>query len=288
MRPNVTLVSEATVTQLSAGASVELKGPCVVTPAARKLARQKGIDLRRTAGAPGEPFPGGDTQVLDLTAAGTHPLAACIDSTLLAAQATPAQVAALAEEASRLGFAAVCVNPLLVSAAVRRGGVGVAAVCGFPLGATASAIKAAEARLAESEGASEIDMVLPLGLLKAGQWRAVADDVAAVRGALTGSAILLKVIIEAPLLTDDEVLQAARIATEAGAHFIKTGTGFCGAALPGQVRLIRRAVGDRARIKAAGGVRDGRTALALLDAGADRLGTSHAALVLADGLRLLA
>jgi deoxyribose-phosphate aldolase len=128
-------------------------------------------------------------------------------------------------------------------------------------------------------------MVIPLGLLKAGEWTAVSDDVAAVRAALGHSGTILKAIIEAPLLADSELERAARTVVAAGAQFVKTGTGFSGPALPVHVMKIRQAVGDTARIKAAGGIRDAATARALLEAGADRLGASHAAELLADFAR---
>lgn len=205
----------------------------------------------------------------------------------MAATATREQVKSLAREAVRLKLAAVCVNPLWVPMAasiVQGGTVAVAAVCGFPLGATPGAIKAAEAALAESQGASEIDMVMALGHLKAGDRPAVRDDVAAVRGLLS-SATLLKVIIEAPLLTRDEILWATEVACEAGADYIKTGTGTSGDVSVEQVRLIRQAAGRAIRIKAAGGIRRLRQAMELIEAGADRLGTSQAARLLADGSR---
>lgn len=215
-------------------------------------------------------------------------LSARLDSTLLSADATPDQVERLTREAVQYHFAAVCVNSLyvpLVASLVGDSGVGVAAVVGFPLGATPSEIKAAEAELAVRSGATEIDMVIPVGLLKAGELRAVALDVQAVREAAPRP-VVLKVIVEAPLLSSDQLEAAASIVVEAGADYVKTGTGTMGPALRSQVELIRRVVSDRALIKAAGGIRDAPTALDLLEAGAHRLGTSSALAVLNDSLRL--
>jgi deoxyribose-phosphate aldolase len=290
VKSDVTLISAATVARLSDGAHLEVEGPFIVTPSARELASEKGVRIGpaapRAVVSPVcgtcPPYRSGDARVrMDWA----KDLASRIDSTLLAASATPQQVSALAEEAARFAFAAVCVNPLMVPHAVAvLGGTGpaVAAVCGFPGGATPSAIKAAEARLAEAQGATEIDMVIPVGLLLAGNWQAVRDDVAAVRGVLVGPGTLLKVIIEAPLLTEEEIVAAAVIAMEAGADFIKTGTGTCGPARPEHVRLIRQAIGSKALIKAAGGIRDCKNATSLLEAGADRLGSSHAAELMSD------
>lgn len=180
----------------------------------------------------------------------------------------------------------MCVNPLWVPEAATvlgHGGPAVASVCGFPSGAIPSAIKAAEARLAELQGALEIDMVFALGHFKAGHHQAVKDDVAAVRQALSNAHTLLKVIIEAPLLTRDEIMRASELVCEAGADFVKTGTGQAGPVTADQVKVIRQAVGPGVRIKAAGGIRTRGGALLLLQAGANRLGTSHAAALLADG-----
>jgi deoxyribose-phosphate aldolase len=279
-----TLVSAATVARLKKSSVLKVAPPCIITPSAAELARQKGIDIQIIAGhesagtVRGGNQPAGDETTTPTPA--TDALATRIDSTLLAADALPDQIRALCEEAAGHGFAAVCVNPVFVALAVATvagRGPAVATVCGFPLGAQASAIKAAEARLAESEGAAEIDMVLPIGLLKAGDFRAVRDDIDAVRKALARSDTILKVIIEAPHLSDQEKVAASIIVVEAGADYVKTGTGFAGPVTVEDVTLIRRVIGSQAHIKAAGGIRDRATAELLIAAGADRIGTSSAA-----------
>jgi deoxyribose-phosphate aldolase len=274
-----TLVQAATIARLKNGSTLWVSPPYLVTPSAAELAKRKQVTIAVVAESSeqeiaSEPAP---------EASDSRRLAARIDATLLAADATPDQIEALCHEAAAHGFAAVCVNPNYVELAAQtlgdKGPV-VAAVCGFPLGANASSVKAVEARLAEAQGAREIDMVVSPGWLKAGRWPAVRDDVAAVRSALKQQSSLLKVIIETPLLTDEQKVAASIVAVEAGADFVKTGTGYSGPATVDDVALIRQAVGDRARIKAAGGVRDRSTAEALIEAGADRLGTSRPAALL--------
>jgi deoxyribose-phosphate aldolase len=155
------------------------------------------------------------------------------------------------------------------------------AVVGFPHGAMATAAKAAEARLAVADGATELDMVLALGAARAGAWDAVRDDVAAVVHAAGGAGV--KVIVEAALWTPLELVLACLAAEEAGAAFVKTSTGFhaSGGAREADVRLMRRAVGDRLGVKASGGIRTVEAACAMLAAGATRLGTSGSAAILA-------
>jgi deoxyribose-phosphate aldolase len=275
MKAKPTLVSAATIACLKEGSTLKVSPPYLVTPSAVELAQRKHVTIKVVpeSAAPPAPQDGRPTVEDDLA------LAARIDTTLLVADATPDQIRSLCREAATHGFAAVCLNPCYVELAVREladTGPAVATVCGFPLGANASCTKAAETRLAETQGASEIDMVLNLGWLKADDWSAVRDDVARVREALKKQSSLLKVIIETPLLTDTQKVAASIVSVEAGADYIKTGTGHSGPATAADVMLIRRAIGDRARIKAAGGIRDRRTALELVAAGADRLGTSHA------------
>jgi deoxyribose-phosphate aldolase len=186
----------------------------------------------------------------------------------------------LCDEAGRLGLAGVCVAPCHVARAALRLGstaVRVVTVAGFPLGSSRSRTKAYEAAQAAQDGALEVDMVISIGHLLAGEWHIVYDDIAAVRRALADPGLMLKVIIEAPALTSQQIVEASAVAVEAGADYVKTGTGFRGPAVPEHVSLIRRAVGVHARIKAAGGIRTAAAARLLLAAGADRLGSSAAA-----------
>lgn len=210
-------------------------------------------------------------------------LARRIDSTLLKPEATEGQIVRLCEEARRYGFATVCVNPewvRLSASLLGRSGVGVCAVAGFPLGANRTAIKAAEAEQVLRDGGTEVDMVINVGRLIGGDCDLVEHDIATVRRAI-GDRGLLKVIIETALLTDEQKRSAARLAVAAGAEFVKTSTGFnaAGGATVDDVRLLRLAVGNHARIKAAGGIRTTATALAMLEAGADRLGASAGAAI---------
>ena len=205
-------------------------------------------------------------------------IAACIDHTLLKPEATPAQVEALCEEARKYHFASVCVNPTHVRLAVRllkKSGVQVCTVAGFPLGASTPEMKAFEAEQAIAQGADEIDMVINIGAVKAGDDRLVARDIRTVARAVHAAGKILKVILETALLTDDEKRRASLIVKRAGADFVKTSTGFStGGATVADVRLMRETVGPKMGIKAAGGVRTLADAEAMLDAGATRLGTS--------------
>ena len=204
-------------------------------------------------------------------------LAAWIDHTLLRPEARERDVEILCEEAASAGFAAVCVNPVHVALCrkrLARSGVKVATVVGFPLGATFPEVKAEEARRAEEAGAEELDMVLAVGFLKSGRLDRVTADLEAVaRGRATG--VLLKVILETSLLTEEEKVVACKLALEAGADFVKTSTGFAkGGATVEDVRLLRRCVGPSVGVKASGGIRTLATAVRMLEAGATRLGTS--------------
>ncbi len=205
-----------------------------------------------------------------------------IDHTLLKPEATPEQARRLCAEARSYGFATACVNPSYVSmAAGELSGcdTAVSTVIGFPLGANHTEVKAAETRRAVADGASELDMVLAIGRLKAGELTYVGDDIAAVVGAADGC--LVKVILETSLLEPTEIELGCRLAMEAGASFVKTSTGFgpAGATVEA-VRLMRRSVGERLGVKAAGGVRDAAAARALIEAGANRLGTSASVAIL--------
>jgi deoxyribose-phosphate aldolase len=205
-------------------------------------------------------------------------VARLIDHTLLKAEATPAQVERLCDEARRYGFASVCINPVYVKPAAERlagSGVAVCTVVGFPLGATSSATKVCEARQAMADGAAEIDMVIHIGALKARDRKAVQDDIAAVAATCREGGALLKVIIEAVLLSDEEKVIACQLARAAGADFVKTSTGFAGGgATVEDVRLMRQTVGPQVGVKAAGGVRSYADALAMVEAGASRIGAS--------------
>jgi len=230
----------------------------------------------------------GETAGSSATVPATSPvdLAPLIDHTLLRPEATPDQIDRLCDEAIRYRFAAACVQPVHAARAVDRlaghDEIAVASVVGFPHGAALAATKRAEAEALLALGVDELDMVLPIGLLKARQWSAVADHVEAVVAAAHERAsrrrpgpALVKVIIEAALLTDEEKVIACAIAETCRADFVKTSTGFAeGGATVEDVRLMRRAVGDRLGVKAAGGIRTREQAVALLAAGATRLGTS--------------
>lgn len=211
-------------------------------------------------------------------------LAKTIDHTLLKAVGTEAQVRELCAEARKFGFASVCVNPAWVPLCARElagSEVLVCTVIGFPLGANRSETKAAETRQAVAEGADEVDMVIHLGAAKAGDWRAVEEDIRAVVKA-AGTA-RVKVIIETCYLTDDEKVKACEASMRAGAHFVKTSTGFgTGGATVEDVRLMRRTVGDKLEVKASGGVRTCEDALKMLEAGADRIGASSGVAILGE------
>lgn len=215
-----------------------------------------------------------------------HELAAMIDHTLLAPEATAADVAKLCAEARELHVAAVCVSPSMLPLA--NGSldpdIAVAAVCGFPSGAHTAAVKAAEAAGSVAAGASEIDMVMNLGLAKAGDWHAVEEEIRMVREALAPTTIL-KVILESAVLDDAELQAACHAAEVAGADFVKTSTGFhpAGGATRHAVEVMAAAVGGRLGVKASGGIRTAVDALAMRDAGATRLGTSRTRDIL-DGL----
>ena len=216
---------------------------------------------------------------------GRRKVAAMIDHTLLKPEATPADVRALAREAGELGVFAICVSPSMVAVARESApeSVRVATVCGFPSGATLPGTKAHEARLAVLDRADEIDMVIDLGMAKAGDWVAVEGSIAMVRASATRA--LLKVIIESAALTDDEIVDACYAAEAGGAEFVKTSTGFSasGGASVEAVRLMAATVGGRLGIKASGGIRTSADAAAMIDAGATRLGCSASRAIL-DGL----
>jgi deoxyribose-phosphate aldolase len=207
-------------------------------------------------------------------------LARMIDHTLLKPDATPDQIAQLCYEARKYGFAAVCVNPAHVQLAaqlLKGSSVAVCTVVGFPLGATPPEVKAYEAQLAIDQGATEIDMVINIGALKSRDYEMVARDIRAVVRVCRARVppALVKVIIEAALLTDEEKIAACLLAKECGADYVKTSTGFAaGGATVADVALMRRAVGPQMGVKAAGGVRTLAEAEAMVSAGATRIGAS--------------
>lgn len=213
-------------------------------------------------------------------------LAGYLDHTLLKPEATAADVAALCAEANELRVAAVCVSPsrLPLPAGLLDTGIGLAVVCGFPSGAHRPAVKAREAELAVEAGATEVDMVVDLGLAVEGRWDAVRDDVAGVVAAIAGRA-LLKVIIESAALDGAGIVAACRASEEGGADFVKTSTGFhpSGGASVEAVRLMADTVGGRLGVKASGGIRTAADALAMVGAGATRIGCSASRAIL-DGL----
>lgn len=205
-------------------------------------------------------------------------LARMIDHTLLKPEATPAEIERLCAEAAEHGFATVCVNPIYVALAanlLHGTPVAVCTVAGFPLGATSTPVKRFEALQVLDDGAVEVDMVIPIGRLKAGQHDVVRDDIYALAQLCHEQGALLKVILENALLTDDEKVSACRLAVEAGADFVKTSTGFArSGATVADVALMRQTVGPEIGVKAAGGIRTYADALAMIEAGANRLGAS--------------
>jgi deoxyribose-phosphate aldolase len=212
-------------------------------------------------------------------------VAGLIEHTLLRADATRLDVLRLCDEAREHGFAGVCVHPVHVTACAARlagSGVAVVTVVGFPLGANRTETKVFEARAAVADGADEIDMVPMLGALREGDDAKVGDDVAEVVQAVAPCAV--KVILETALLDDASKRRACAIARDAGAAFVKTSTGFGpGGATVDDVRLLRAAVGDALGVKASGGIRDAATARAMVEAGADRIGTSAGVAIVSGG-----
>ncbi|MBP2651212.1 MAG: deoxyribose-phosphate aldolase [Firmicutes bacterium] len=204
-------------------------------------------------------------------------LAQKIDHTLLKPTATNQQIRNLCVEAKEYNFKSVCINPCYVAeaaACLAGTDVAVCTVIGFPLGAATTTTKCLEALEAVQSGAAEVDMVINIGAAKAGNWEYVKQDIAAVVNKVKDQA-LVKVIIETCLLTAEEKKQACLAAVAACADFVKTSTGFStGGATVEDVRLMRQAVGDKIKIKASGGINSYESALAMLAAGADRLGTS--------------
>ena len=207
-----------------------------------------------------------------------------IDHTILKANATREQVKKLCDEAAEHGFASVCVNSCWVPLCAERlvgTGVSVCTVIGFPLGAMSTAGKAAEAAAAVADGADELDMVINVGWLVAGEDDLVRDDIAAVVAAAKGRCV--KVIIETCLLDDEQKARACELSAEAGATFVKTSTGFStGGATVRDVALMARTVAGRCKVKASGGIHTAAEAQAMIDAGAERIGTSSGIAIVSD------
>ena len=209
---------------------------------------------------------------------GNLDLAKLIDHTLLKPDATQDQIAQLCYEARKYGFASVCVNPTWVElcAQLLKGSqVKVCSVIGFPLGATPSEVKAFETQTAINHGATEIDMVINIGALKTGDLELVAKDIRGVVATAHAGGAIVKVIIEAVFLTDEEKTIACLLSKEAGADFVKTSTGFAsGGATVHDVELMRKTVGPEMGVKAAGGVRTYEDVEKMVKAGATRIGAS--------------
>lgn len=212
----------------------------------------------------------------------TAELARYVDHTLLSPTATTADIGALIAEARALGTYSICISPAMLPVTFDLGELKLATVCGFPSGKHTPATKAAEAAESVSAGADEVDMVIDLGLVKAGRLEATRDEIAAVRAVVPG---VLKVIIESAALTDAEIVAACQAAEAGGADFVKTSTGYhpAGGASVHAIELMAATVGGRLGVKASGGIRDWASAVALIEAGATRLGLSGTATVLAGG-----
>lgn len=210
-------------------------------------------------------------------------VASAIDHTLLKPEASREQITRLCEEALQFGFAAVCVNPYwigLAASLLHGTPVQVATTIGFPLGANHTSTKRFEADEAARLGAQELDMVMNIGALKSGDRRLVQNDIAAVVEVAREHHAIVKVILETSLLTLEEKILACELSLAAGADFVKTSTGFAGGgATTDDVALMRGVVGHRARVKASGGIRSAAAAQAMLEAGADRLGTSSGVVI---------
>ena len=214
----------------------------------------------------------------------TKPLNKYFDHTLLKPEATGEQIDKLCQEALEWDFYSVCVNSCYVARCtdyLMGSDVKVAAVVGFPLGAATSASKAFETEEACMDGAREIDMVLNVGKFKSFDYDYVRDDIKAVVVAAEKYGAIVKVILETCLLTDEEIVEACKLAKESGASFVKTSTGFNTAgATPEHVALMRETVGDTIGVKASGGIRDLETALKMIESGADRLGASSSVAIM--------
>lgn len=204
-------------------------------------------------------------------------IAGMIDHTLLKPDSTKEQVIKICQEAKKYKFASVCVNPFyvkLVKEQLEGSDIKVCVTIGFPLGSNMKDVKAYEAQLALENGADELDMVMNVAAIKNKDYKTVLEDMKAVVEKAKGKAIV-KVILETCLLTDDEKIKACELALEAGVNFVKTSTGFStGGATVQDIILMKNAVGNKAKVKASGGIRDTKKALEMIKAGAERIGAS--------------
>ena len=208
-------------------------------------------------------------------------LALVIDHTLLTPEATSADIVALCAEADELSVGAVCVSPNWVSLVHKNTKIPIASVVGFPSGSHLSGTKASEAAQAVSDGASEIDMVANLGWIASGEWSSLESEVAAVRRAI-GPHVVLKVILETGLWSSEQIIAACKHSVQGGSDYVKTSTGFhkVGGASLDAVRTMRNAVGEDIGVKASGGIRTTADALAMIEAGASRIGASASRVIL--------
>ena len=209
-------------------------------------------------------------------------IAKMIDHTMLKADASEKTILRYCREAKEYGFASICVNTCfvpLVAKELKGSGVKTCCVVGFPLGAMSTSAKAFEAKQAVADGAEEVDMVINIGAMKDARFDFVKKDIEAVVEA--SKPAIVKVIIETCLLTDEEKVKACKLSVEAGAAFVKTSTGFStGGATVADVKLMKETVGDRAKVKASGGIRTPEDAKALIEAGADRIGAGNGIVLL--------
>lgn len=204
-------------------------------------------------------------------------IAGRIDHTLLKPEATEKDIVALCHEAVKYGFASVCVNPLYICTAARLlHGTSIipSTVVGFPLGAALTEVKIQEILAAKAYGAREVDAVMSVGRAKSGDWKTVKRDIELMVHTSQSCGLNIKIIIETGLLTQEEKKMAAEIVRDAGADYIKTSTGFYGGATAEDVRNLKSWVGPGVKVKASGGIKTREFALELIEAGADRLGTS--------------
>lgn len=240
----------------------------------------------------GHAFSSGTNQCVNDQPAEVRALARLMDHTLLRPQATRAQIEQLAEEARQWCFGTICVNPGWVALAaekLRGSSVKVAAVVGFPLGATLTSVKRAEAQAVIVAGAEEVDMVMNVGAMRSGDRESVENDIRGVVEVCHSGGAIVKVILENAYLSNEEKVEACRIAQRAGADFVKTSTGFGPTgATADDVRLMRETVGPELGVKAAGGIRNLADAVTMLDAGATRLGTSASIAILEEAVAALA
>ncbi|MFH1335656.1 MAG: deoxyribose-phosphate aldolase [Candidatus Zixiibacteriota bacterium] len=217
-------------------------------------------------------------------------IARMIDHTLLKPDATRKQIEQLCLEGRKYNFASVCMNPVWVKFCreiLTGSGVKICTVSGFPLGASKTAVKVKEAETGIEDGADEIDMVMNVGAFKSGKLKAMEEDIKAVRNAI-GKDKILKVIIECGLLTNEEKVRATEIVKSCGADFVKTNTGFgYGGATVEDVKLLRKIAGKDMGVKASGGIRDFQTAKSLIEAGANRIGTSSGVQIVEESRELM-